>query len=408
MDDSNTNKQFRVYESSGKFMRISIDEAIARGINKWQDWKCSAGVRGLYIDYDGNLWICNTASSNFNRFNKNGWIDLLKKEGKGIYEQWEGREELAVQYGKSPEAWIKEISVSKIGDTTLPGFIGNINKGFELPKVWHNCPWSSCSCGADVILSKSTNNDNKKLLAVTNDEFHGRDITRHNLIENVIDPVAVEMNFPIKHQILWDLGRRCNYDCSYCWSYVHNRTDLHKDYELLVKTVDKLVAEWSHGETIRWNFGGGEPTLHPKFLDLLQHLKSKNQWTMVTTNGTRDHKYWTQAVKHLNSINLSAHFDGLRDGDDEDRFVRNIDVICQHFDEHNDDHWLEIKLMAPPQYISRALKLKDKILNLGTLDKPGANNRIKGVVSMVPIRSLGDSGTLVQYTDQQLEIFAKQ
>jgi organic radical activating enzyme len=408
MDDANTNKQFRVYDSTGTFMRMSIDEAIARGVNRWQTWKCSAGVRGLYIDYDGNLWICNTASSNFKRFNEKGWIDLLKKEGRGIHEQWPGRETLAVEYRKTPEAYIRELPKSKIGESTLPGFIGNINEGFELPKTWYSCPWSACACGADVILSKSNNDDNKKLLAVTNDEFRGRDITRNNLVENIVNPVAVEMNFPIKHQILWDLGRRCNYDCSYCWSYVHNRTDLHKDFDLLIKTVDKIVAEWSHGETIRWNFGGGEPTLHPKFLNLLEHLKSKNQWTMVTSNGTRDHKYWAQAVQYLNSINLSAHFDGLRDDDDENRFVKNINVICQHFDEHDDDHWIEIKLMAPPQYINRALKLKDKILNLGTLDKPGANNRIKGVVSMVPIRSLGDSGTLVQYTDQQIEIFAKQ
>jgi hypothetical protein len=129
---------------------------------------------------------------------------------------------------------------------------------------------------------------------------------------------------------------------------------------------------------------------------------------MITTNGTRDYKYWEETAKYVNSINLSAHFDGLKDEKDEDRFVRNVEVICQHFDEHNDDHWLEIKLMAPPQYIDRALKLRDKITALGTLDKPGANNRIKGVLSLVPIRSIGDSGALVQYTDEQLELFKNQ
>ena len=129
---------------------------------------------------------------------------------------------------------------------------------------------------------------------------------------------------------------------------------------------------------------------------------------MVTTNGTRDHKYWSEASQYLNSINMSAHFDGLQDEKDEDRFVRNIEAICKHFDEHDDDHWLEVKLMAPPKYIDRAVKLRDKIKALGTLDKPGANGRIKGMLSLVPIRSLGDSGTLVDYTEEQIEIFRTQ
>ena len=140
----------------------------------------------------------------------------------------------------------------------------------------------------------------------------------------------------------------------------------------------------------------------------MKHLKNRNQWTMVTTNGTRDHKYWSEAAQYLNSINMSAHFDGLQDEKDEDRFVRNIEAICKHFDEHDDDHWLEVKLMAPPKYIDRAVKLRDKIKALGTLDKPGANGRIKGMLSLVPIRSLGDSGTLVDYTEEQLEIFRTQ
>ena len=50
----------------------------------------------------------------------------------------------------------------------------------------------------------------------------------------------------------------------------------------------------------------------------------------------------------------------------------------------------------------------DKIKALGTLDRPGANNRIKGMLSLVPIRSIGDSGTLVEYTEEQLDIFRTQ
>jgi len=410
MDDKNTNKQFRLYNDQGKYIRLSVDETIARGENRWQGWQCSAGIRALYIDFDGNIWICNTAGSKLDRFNTPGWEKTLKDNQPAVIteEWWPIKHQLAMDYRKTKEAFQKILKNTAENKKQYPGFIGNIFEGYTLPKEWFTCPWEHCGCGADVILSKAKHSEYKKLLAVTNYDWFGKEHTMNDLTDTVNETVAVEMNFPIPYQILWDLGRKCNYDCSYCWTSVHNRTDDHKDYELLIQTIDTLVEKWAYYEPIRWNFGGGEPTLHPKFLDVLKHLKDKNQWTMVTSNGTRDYKYWGEAVKYLNSINLSAHFDGLQDEKDEDRFVKNIEAICKHFDEDDDDHWLEIKLMAPPQYINRALKLREKIKTLGTLDKPGANNRIKGMLSLVPIRSLGDSGTLVEYTEEQLEIFKNQ
>lgn len=410
MDDVNTNKQFRIYDKTKKYIRLSVDETIARGLNKWQNWQCSAGSRGLYIDFDGNLWICNTASTKLDRFNFDGWGDVLK-QNKPIdpTDEWRPiQHKLSLEYRKSKDAFKKVLDITDEVKSMYPGFLGNIFDGYELRKSWVRCPWNSCGCGADVILSKSKTQADRQLLSVTNNTRDGIENPSDDLIDNMHESVAVEMNFPIPYQILWDLGRRCNYDCSYCWSSVHNRTDDHKDYDLLIRTADDLINNWSHGESIRWNFGGGEPTLHPKFLDFLNFLNNRNQWTMVTSNGTRDHKYWAEAVKYLNSINLSAHFDGLIDEKDEDRFVRNIETICNHFDEHNDDHWLEIKLMAPPQYIDRALKMREKIKALSTLDKFGANGRIKGMISLVPIRTLGDSGKLVEYTEEQLQLFWKQ
>jgi organic radical activating enzyme len=288
------------------------------------------------------------------------------------------------------------------------GFLGNIYSDYDLPTEWVLCPWKSCGCGADVILSKSKTNKHKELLQVTNYSWEGKERTLKDITDKITEPVAVEMNFSIPYQILWDIGRRCNYDCHYCWPAVHNRTDSHKDYNLIINTIDNLVTNWANDDKIRWNFGGGEPTLHPRFLDILKHLSNKNQWVMVTTNGTRDHKYWKEAAQYINSVNFSAHFDGLISDKEENRFVKNIETVCEHFNIHNDDHWAEVKIMSPPKYIDRAIKLKEKINGMGLLNKIGANNRINGYVSLVPIRSLGNSGELVEYTPEQLEIFKHQ
>lgn len=413
MDDANTNKQFRIYDANAKFIRLSVDETIAQGYTKWKDWSCSAGVRALYIDYDGNIWMCNASSGyQTDNFNYVNWVKF-SSEFKSKYAtdaEWEkDKPKYAKEFRKREDAYTnKMLPNNEETRKKKVGYLGNISEGFTINTSWVKCPWDKCNCGADVILSKAKSVMYKPMLAVTNDGYEGKERTQGDHVDSISESVAVEMNFPIPYQILWDLGRLCNYDCSYCWPNVHNRHEEHKDYNDLINTCNKIIDEWSHGETIRWNFGGGEPTLHPKFLDLLKHLKSRNQWTMVTSNGTRDHKYWAMAAENLNSINLSAHFDGLKDEKDEDRFVRNVETICKHFDEHNDDHWLEVKLMAPPQHLERALKMRDKIKALGTLDKPGANGRIKGVLSLVPIRSMGDSGALVNYTEEQLEIFKNQ
>lgn len=414
MDDINTNKQFRLYDSRGKYTRLSVDEAISRGHNlNWKGWQCSAGRRALYIDYDGNIWMCNSSSSNYQKenFNSVEWgktSDNIKSEiGEA---EWDKKKYIYLQdFWKREDAYINQMFPNNQETRkTKVGYLGNISQGFTINTEWVTCPWSKCTCGADVILSKAKSPEHRDLLAVTDEGYWGRELTKDDYLPEIGEPVAVEMNFPIPYQILWDLGRRCNYDCHYCWPNVHNRHEAHKNYEDLLKTCDRIITDWSGGETIRWNFGGGEPTLHPQFLDLLEYLKSRNQWTMVTSNGTRDHRYWSRAVKHLNSINLSAHFDGLRDGDDEARFIRNIEAICAHFDQHDDDHWLEIKLMSPPQHFERALSLRDRIRALGIIDKPGANGRIKGVLSMVPIRTIAGGGRLAEYTERQLGILQNQ
>lgn len=412
IDDANTNKQFRLYDEHGKFMRLSVDETIARGLNYWENWSCSAGIRGLYIDYDGNLWRCNTASSKLDRFNFDEWFEVVDK----FYEDnlhvekssdWRNKTppEVGAEYRKKATAYSKPLSLKNVdNEKKYPGFLGNIDEDFIIPDDWFACPWKSCGCGADVILSKVKDKKYLPLLSVSKDGYWGKEQTMKNWVEEVGDSVAVEMNFPIDYQILWDIGRRCNYNCSYCWPSVHNKSSPHLDFELIKKTTDKLIEKFSKGQTIRWNFGGGEPTLHPQFIEWMKYLKDRNQWTMVTTNGSHSAKFWTECVKYMNSINMSAHFDGIK----EERFIDNVKIICEHFDEHDDDHWLEVKLMTPPQYIERGLRLKEEILKSTSISTNGANNRIKGVLSLVPIRSMGDSSVIVEYTDEQLKLLQNQ
>ena len=446
------NKQLRMYDSTGSFIRMSVDETIASGFNAWKGWQCSAGVRGLYIDYDGNIWNANCASSHRNSsahynqvveewrlerekifgpyphidwYNENtegGWP--LPKVGWETCEQHlKLQEELKISeerffanLGKNMKsenidttasAWKWESTLDDIPNNW--GLLGNIREGIDIPEEYTVCPFNNCGCGADVILSKAKNKKYTKLLDVTNNGYEGTIRVDKYTEESIEDSVAIEMNFPIPYQILWDIGRKCNYNCSYCWPSVHSNTEKFPDFEEVIATIDMIIDNWSEGEEIRWNFGGGEPTMHPKFLEIIKYLKSKNQWILVTTNGSRSTKFWKEAAQYVNSINMSAHFESmdLYKGNEE-RFIENCKIIMDHHDKVDDDFWLEIKLMTPPGFLDKAQEVRDKIISVPIWSTPGANGRPKGSISLVPIRDINDSSRLVNYSENEIEFFRKQ
>lgn len=107
--------------------------------------------------------------------------------------------------------------------------------------------------------------------------------------------------------VMWNIGKKCNYDCSYCPSEIH---DLHADntkYEILKSTVDKLSEI---NKPIRIMFTGGEPTIHPEFSKLLEYISTKNiSWTSVTTNGTKSVNWYLKNEHNWNHILFSLHFE---------------------------------------------------------------------------------------------------
>ena len=551
------NKQLRWYGKDGKFELVSVDETISRGLNKWKGWECSAGVRTLYIDFDGGVWVGNCASAAKDRYDAEEWepyrikkteekfgkppyddyihTKVEKKFGKYPYTEYINKlvekkfgkfpheeyinKQVEKKFGKFPhEEYVKQKIDEKVGepyphnkfhykygdhsgfifekllnrvnrdfseeikkytehiasnfaveikkhtehiasnfdveikkytkilakdfeeeilkfqDDLFPkflksglaykninlkkekdwGHLGDIYKGFEYPKKWVTCPFNSCGCGSDVIISKFKNKDNffsrnnKQLLMVTNKGYDGQDKTQDDFTDEVQNGVGIEMNFPIPYQVLWDVSRRCNYDCSYCWPNVHNNTEEHFSKEVAFETSNKII-EWANGNEVRFNFGGGEPTLVPYFIEWMKYLKERKQWTMVTTNGSMSNDFWKECVKYLNSINMSAHFDSMANFPNrKERFLRNVEIILDYHDRVKEDHWLEIKLMTPPGKLNEALDFKNQIESLDKLHKPGANDRMKGVCSLVPIRGIEDSSELVEYPDKEIKYFQKQ
>ena len=106
-------------------------------------------------------------------------------------------------------------------------------------------------------------------------------------------------------KIEWNLGKRCNYDCSYCPASIHDSYSPHTNIEILKATVDKLIAL---NKPIRLSFTGGEPCVHPKFQELLKYCKHVGvSWISVTTNGTLPYDFYS--VLEVDQIVFSIHLE---------------------------------------------------------------------------------------------------
>ena len=152
----------------------SIEDIVAAKLNKFQGWICSTGIQSLYIDFDGNVWNGNCSGG------VGKWLLKANKL-----------------------AW---------------GHLGNINTGFSVPTEKVVCPYKTCGCGSDIVVTKYKNDN-----ALDFVNSHTTDIDKKFVdIKNIS---AVKFTHIVPKQILWDIGRQCNYNCSYCWPDVHNTKD---------------------------------------------------------------------------------------------------------------------------------------------------------------------------------------
>ena len=113
-----------------------------------------------------------------------------------------------------------------------------------------------------------------------------------------------------------DLTNRCNMNCPICFANANQQGYIYEpDFETICKMLDALRAE----EPIKCTavqFSGGEPTIHPQFLEIIKAAKEKKfSQVMVATNGIEFSKRYdffkAASQAGLNTVYLS--FDGVTD-----------------------------------------------------------------------------------------------
>jgi len=145
-------------------------------------------------------------------------------------------------------------------------------------------------------------------------------------------------------KVEWNLGKRCNYDCSYCPGSIHDNSSPHTDLEILKSAVDKLA---SLNKPVRLSFTGGEPCVHPQFHELIKYARYRNiSWISVTTNGTRPFEYY--ASLPVDQFVVSIHFEY-----DWARVVNTIKRINASTSSH-----VIAQIMAHHDYMNQAIQAR--------------------------------------------------
>ena len=118
-------------------------------------------------------------------------------------------------------------------------------------------------------------------------------------------------------QVTWDIGRRCNYDCSYCGPLRHNNWSSHASLEQLKDTANfvldycDLYVKYRTVKEVNINFTGGEPTTNRNLIKLFEYIREQKRDYVIsialTTNGAFPDKLVPELKRLTNQITVSYH-----------------------------------------------------------------------------------------------------
>lgn len=128
--------------------------------------------------------------------------------------------------------------------------------------------------------------------------------------------------------VSWLLGRYCNYRCSYCWPYARSDVKDYRPYELNRMTIDEIKRQSRERgfNSFHFSFSGGEPTVYPDYLKLLNHYATDTdncnyQSVHMTSNISQSLNWFEKYVDvtrdlHRVSVTASWHREqGIKQGD---------------------------------------------------------------------------------------------
>lgn len=329
-------KNVYIEDSQGNSAHFDVSQIKARELNKWKGWICSAGTTVIHITRDGEVYA---------------------------------------------------------GTCKVGGKLGDIYNGWNNVPGWITCTADRCNCGSQIKIPKYKPGH---LDSLQQNQSQSWDEPERGNID-LSDQAFVDHIGTLDVHVQWNLGRRCNYDCSYCpagANGVHNDFEKHKPLDLLLKTVDRL-HDWADGKTLMFCFSGGEPTIHPGFYALCRHIKGLGHKVHLTTNGSHGPNYWKKILPYLDWVLTSVHFEfaPLR------VLMKNLEVMKDH-KRANPDFMTGLQIMTKPEDWDKAQSLIQMLRE----SDPAFFQYVETHLTALRVM-LGEIQDLMDYTPEQIAQF---
>ena len=319
--DFTVGRPVRVYDSEGYFSDLSTEEVVAKRINNFLGWKCAAGIENINIDFDGFVQLASCGAGT--RINNNGF-------------------------------------------QIFTGTLGNVYDGYlRIPQDWIDCPVATCSRGADMFIpkydAKRTSKDS--LLKLSQKPADHKFNLGPNSIGNNTSAAVERTHLGGYKQVFWEMGRRCNFNCSYCPADVHNNTEKKKSWDQLYDAYQLIKNKFLLGAKANFVVSGGEPTVHKNYVEFAKMVYDDGHKLSTHSNGSRLPKYYRELI-HYSDLNISIHFEYIDRY--EEKISNIIDGICQEkidrdLEGKHRGH-MEVYFMVMPGRMQEAIDLEYEIV----------------------------------------------
>ncbi len=176
----------------------------------------------------------------------------------------------------------------------------------------------------------------------------------------------IDLQYSHGLSVTWDIGRRCNLDCTYCPSYRHDNhspfADLHKlklTGDFVFKYLDLYMSHRVNKEA-KIDFTGGEPTINPEFQKFSRWLREthendyKNRYRLeicLTSNGILNERMRQNVVENFDYATFSHHIESSPP--QKKRFIENI----KFFKEKKFRFKVNVMFHARPDYFNECMFL---------------------------------------------------
>lgn len=187
--------------------------------------------------------------------------------------------------------------------------------------------------------------------------------------EKIVEYKQNKRPFPVT--IEFDLTNKCNHKCSFCFYAEHLSIDKSTlNTSILFERIEEIAYLGSKGICFT---GGGEPTLHPEFREILIKTKSLGIDCGLITNGSLIHKLSEDLVKNLKWIRISLaggdakSYQKVQGVNQFEKIINNIKILSKEKIKQNSNLNIGIRVLVTPLNINTldnlAMLLKDTKIN---------------------------------------------